>query len=100
MLLRQGAFNRETSVHHGFGNGVDAISGRPFRKFRSLDGICADVVILDGELTREAHGPRTVWSGGSNEDFQVEGADQLGQLHSARGEKAGIPFRNRNNSIE
>ena len=73
MLLRQGPFDRETSVDHGFGNRVDAISGRPFRKLRSLDGVCADVVILDGELTREAHGPRAVRSGGSNEDFQVEG---------------------------
>lgn len=99
-LLRQGPFDRETSVDQGFGNGVDAISGRPFRKLRSLDGVCADVVILDRELIGEAHGPRTVRSSGSNEDFEVERCVQLGKFSPARGEEAGIPLGDRKNSVE
>ena len=79
---------------------MDVISGRPFRKLRSLDGVCADVVILDGELIREAHGPRTVRSGGSNENFEVERCIQLGKFSSARGEEAGIPLRDRKYSVE
>jgi len=99
-LLRQGPVDSKTPVDQGLGNGADAIVVRQVGKLRGLDGVRADMVILDGELIGEAHGPWTVWSGGSDEDFQVEGAAQLCQLVSACGQETGIPLRYRKNSIE
>jgi hypothetical protein len=67
---------------------MDAIPGHPIGELRSLYGVGADVVILHGELVRQAHGPRTVRSGGSDEHFEVQGLGQLGEFLSTRSKEA------------
>ena len=66
---------------------MDAILPGPLGKLRGFDSVGADVVTFDGELIREAHGPRTVGSSGSNEYFEVEGLSQLRKLLPARGKQ-------------
>jgi len=67
---------------------MDAIFGRPSGELRGLDAVGADVVILHSELIRQAHGPWTVRSGGSDEHFEVEGFTHLGEFVSTAGLKA------------
>ena len=87
-LLRQRPFNIKTFIDDGLRNGVDAILGRPIGELRGLDPVGAHVVILYGELVRQAHGPRTVRSGGGDEDFEVEGLGQLSEFVSTRNKEA------------
>ena len=87
-LFRQRSLDRKTLINHGLRNSVDAIPGCPIGELRGLDGVSADVVILQGELIGQAHGPRTVRSRGSDEHFEVERLGQLGELVSTRGKEA------------
>ena len=82
VLLGQRPFDRKTLIDNGFRNRLDAVFGRVIGELCSLDTVGADVVILHGELIRQAHGPRTVRSGGSDEHLEVEGLAQLGEFVS------------------
>ena len=65
------------------GDGKDPKLFGEFGEFRSFNAVGADKIALDGELVSQAHGRRTMGSGGCGKYLQVKGLGELGELFAA-----------------
>src|SRR5947209_19601043 len=82
-LLGQRPFDPGLLVDHGLRDGVNAVLSRQVRKLGRLDAVCRDEFVLHGEAVGQAHGLGAMGSGGSDEDFEVEGLRHVAELFLA-----------------
>ena len=99
-FLRKHPFHGACFIDHCFRNGVHPVSAGEVRELRGLNAVRLDQLALQSEAVSQAHGLRTVGSGGGDEDLQVYGLGDVRQLLLVFGLQSGIALGDAEDGVE
>ena len=99
-FLRKRPFHGACFIDHSLRYRVHPVSAGEVRELRGLNTVRLDQLALQGEAVSQAHGLRTVGSGGGDEDLEVHGLGDLRKLLPVFGLQSGIALGDAEDSVE